>query len=84
MATGIQNMANFSRKQFEEVSFSVLLKKKYVDKSSILEIIRRMQIQTTKRYHHPTLKMSSVKSLQTINAEGFFYRTVYPEVAGEM
>ena len=25
MATGIQNMANFSRKQFEEVTFSVLL-----------------------------------------------------------
>ena len=41
-----------------------------VDKSSISGIIRCMQIETTKRYHHATLKMPSVKSLQTINPEG--------------
>ena len=41
-----------------------------MDKTSISGIIAWMQIQTTKRFHHPVFKMPSVKSLQTMNADG--------------
>ena len=41
-----------------------------MDKSPISGIIGWMQIQTTKRFRHPIFKMPSVKSLQTMNADG--------------
>ena len=44
--------------------------KKNMDKSSILGIKGWMQIQTTKGLRHPMFKMPSVKSLQTMNADG--------------
>ena len=47
-----------------------------MDKSSISGITGRIQIQTTKRYHHSTFKMPSVKSLQTMNAEGFVEKCI--------
>ena len=40
-----------------------------MDKSSISGIIGWMQIQTTKRFHHPIFKMPSVNSLPTMHAD---------------
>ena len=47
-----------------------------MDKRSISGIIGWMQIQTTKRCRHPIFKRPSVKSLQTMNADGFVEKCI--------
>ena len=47
-----------------------------MDKTSISGIIGWMQIQTTKGVRHPIFKMTSVKSIQTMNGEGFVEKSI--------